>query len=117
LEEIIYKTYTSKIELEEILQLQNENHYSKLSKEEIAIEGFLTCTHNLELLTEFDNITLHIIAVSNNKVVAYLLTMKAIAENKIPLLKSMFLEFKKVIYSTKCIAESNYLIIGQVCVG
>jgi predicted GNAT family N-acyltransferase len=117
MEEIIYKTCTSKKELEGILQLQNENHYSKLSKEEIASEGFLTCTHNIELLTEFNTIAPHIIAVSNNKVVAYLLTMTAIAEDKMPLLKPMFLEFKKVFYSTKYIAEYKYMIVGQVCVG
>ncbi|WP_026838401.1 acetyltransferase [Gillisia sp. JM1] len=117
MEEIIYKTCTSKKELEGILQLQNENHYSKLSKEEIASEGFLTCTHNLDLLTEFNTIALHIIAVSNDKVIAYLLTMTAIAEAQMPLLKPMFLEFEKVFYSTKHIAEYNYLIVGQVCVG
>ena len=117
MEEIFYKTCTLKKELEGILLLQNENHYSKLSKEEIASEGFLTCTHNIKLLSEFNNIAPHIIAVSNDKVVAYLLTMTSIAEDQMPILKPMFLEFKKVFYNTKYIADYNYLIVGQVCVG
>jgi predicted GNAT superfamily acetyltransferase len=117
MEEIIYKACASKKELEGILQLQNANHYSKMSKEEIASEGFLTCTHNVEILTEFNTIAPHIIAVSNDKVIAYLLTMTAIAEAQMPLLRPMFLEFKKVAYNSKNIEEYNYLIVGQVCVG
>lgn len=43
--------------------------------------------------------------------------MTSIAEDQMPILKPMFLEFKKVFYDTKHIADYNYLIVGQVCVG
>jgi len=116
MQEIIYKTCASKIELQEILQLQNENHFSTLSKEEIASEGFLTCTHSLELLAEFNSIAPHVIAISKNTIVGYLLTMTSIAEEKMLQLRPMFLEFKKVFYNSRKIEEYNYLIIGQVCI-
>lgn len=117
MDEIVYKTSLTKKELEGILKLQNENHYTNLSKEDMVSEGFLTCTHNIDLLTAFNNITPHIIAVSDNRVVAYLLAMTAMAEAEIPLLKPMFLEFEKVLINNKPISDYNYLIVGQVCVG
>src|SRR5680860_722185 len=116
MEEIIYKQCLECEELNGILQLQNENHYTRLSHEEIASEGFLTCTHSIELLAKLNKIAPHIIAVSNKSVIAYLLTMTATAEMQMPLLKPMFLEFKKVFYKSRAIADYNYLIVGQVCI-
>jgi hypothetical protein len=117
MEEIIYKSCTSEEELSSILILQNENHYSSLAKEDMASEGFLTCTHSLELLRDLNNVAPHVIAVSNNRVCAYLLTMTDIAEVSMPFLKPMFQEFRKLTYKETPIAKYNYLIVGQVCVG
>ncbi len=117
MEDMIYKSCTSDIELSSILKLQKENHYSTLSKKEMNSEGFLTCTHNLELLRELNKVAPHVIAVSNKKVCAYLLTMTALAEVSMPFLKPMFQEFRTITYNKKNIADYNYLIVGQVCVG
>jgi len=117
MEDIIYKPCASEEEISSILKLQNENHYSTLSNEEMAAEGFLTCKHSLKLLIELNRVAPHIIAVSNDKVIAYLLTMTAKAEASMPSLKHMFQEFKTITYNNKAITDSNYLIVGQVCVG
>jgi len=117
MDEILYKACTSKMEMLNILELQRENHFASLSAEDIASEGFLTCTHSLELIRELNNIAPHIIAVCNNKVIAYLLTMTKVAESKMPLLIPMFNEFRTIVFKGKMISEYNYLIVGQVCVG
>ena len=114
---IIYKTCTSKAELEGILKLQNENHFSHISEEESAAEGFLTCTHTIALLTKLNIIAPHILAVSNKQIIAYLLTMTSQAEDSMPILKPMFLEFEKLNYKGSPITHYNYLVVGQVCVG
>lgn len=114
--EIGYKSCTTDAEILGILNLQKENHYSSLSKEEMNSEGFLTCTHSLELLNELNTVAPHVIATSNNKVVAYLLTMTAIANGKMPILNPMFEEFESLLYKDQTIAAYNYLIVGQVCV-
>lgn len=113
---IEYKKCNSRKELTGILSLQNKNHYAVLPKEEIAAEGFLTCTHNLDLLLEWNNIAPHIIAVSKGEVVAYLLTMTKDAEYRMPFLEPMFNAFKNNTYKNRKISEYNYLIVGQVCV-
>ncbi|TVZ28519.1 hypothetical protein JM83_3651 [Gillisia sp. Hel_I_86] len=113
---IIYKSCTLEKELVNILELQNENHYSSLSAGEIVSQGFLTCTHSLELLRNLNDVAPHIIATSNNKVIAYLLTMTATAERDLPFLKPMFNEFRKIAYKDKTISGYNYLIVGQVCI-
>jgi len=117
MDDILYKACTFKIEMLNILQLQRENHFTSLSAEDIASEGFLTCTHSLELIRELNDLAPHIIAVCNNKVIAYLLTMTEVAESKMPLLNPMFKEFRTTVFKGKMISEYNYLIVGQVCVG
>ncbi len=116
MENIVYKSCTSEKELQSILALQNENHFSSISIEDMITEGFLTCIHNLELLKNWNNVAPHIIAISNNKVIAYLLTMTAEAEDQMPFLKPMFDEFRKLSFKEKTIIAYNYLIVGQVCV-
>lgn len=112
---IIYKPCISEKELKGILELQNKNHYSSLTSVELNAEGFLTCTHSLELLKDFNKVAPYIIALCNNKVVGYLLTMTAVAEIQIPFLEPMFNEFRNLKFQEKTISDYKYLIVGQVC--
>ncbi len=116
MKEIDYKSCTSNDEILGIRNLQKENHYSSLSREEMSSEGFLTCTHSIELLNELNTVAPHVIAIANNKVIAYLLTMTARAKGKMPILNPMFAEFETLLYKGQTIAVYNYLIVGQVCV-
>lgn len=117
MDKIIYKRCELEKELAGILKLQEINHFSSLSTEELTAEGFLTCTHDLELLKTFNEIAPHIIAVYKTEVIGYLLTMTESAEEQMPFLKPMFNEFRSFNFLGKPVAAYNYLIVGQVCVG
>ncbi len=115
-QKINYKACSSKEELLGILQLQKSNLFSSLSPEESEKEGFLTCEHNYELLKKWNNAAAHIIAVQNDSIIGYLLTMTSEASEDMLILKSMFQIFNEVEYLGKPISMYNYLVVGQVCI-
>lgn len=108
---VTYKRATDASELKQILELQQRNLFARISVEEQHKEGFLTVSHSFELLKKMNAVCPHIIAIANNKVVAYMLCMHPKFSNEIEILKPMFLEIETVIPKIE-----NYIIMGQVCV-
>jgi ribosomal protein S18 acetylase RimI-like enzyme len=58
----------------------------------------------------------HIIAVDNDKVVGYALTMLKEYKNLIPVLVPMFAVFESIEYENTKLNNVNYYVMGQVCV-
>ena len=67
--------------------------------------------HSLDILKEMNDECGHIIALSNEKVVAYALCMHPKFAESIEILKPMFHEIHQVIKG-----KSNYMVMGQICV-
>ena len=58
----------------------------------------------------------HIIAKSDDKVIAYLLAMTSASKDNIPVLKPMFAIFDNIYFNNKAVSAYNYIVVGQVCV-
>lgn len=113
---ILYKSCDLYEELKGILHLQRLNHSNSLLQEEREAEGFLTCLHTIEILSKWNAVAPHIIAVQDGSVVGYLLTMISDASQDMPILRPMFQLFQKLEYQGKPISNYDYIIVGQVCV-
>lgn len=103
-------------ELQQILDLQQINHFKNVTEEFKETDGFVTVMHDLELLRKMNNGAKQIIAVENGKVVGYALVMLKEFQNSVPVLVPMFKMFKTINYKQKCLDDYNYYVMGQVCV-
>lgn len=113
---ITYKTSTTDIDLQQILQLQQQNLAAGLTAEQIASQGFVTVMHAFEDLKKLNDIEAHVIAKDDDRVVAYILAMTAKSRSDIPVLVPMFEMFEQIGYQNKKIADYRYIVVGQVCV-
>jgi GNAT superfamily N-acetyltransferase len=108
---LIYKQADSDIELRQILKLQQANLPKNITTEDKVTQGFLTVEHSFELLKQMNEVCKHTIALAENQIVGYALSMHPSFGDKIPVLKPMLVEIKKVVP-----LDCNYIIMGQVCI-
>jgi len=108
---IQYKRVESTKELQQILELQNANFSAYISEEEKRNEGFVTVQHDFDLLQSMNNKCNHTIAVYNNKVIGYALSMHKEFQNNIEILAPMFTEID---ISLK--KDATYIVMGQICI-
>lgn len=108
---LTYKPADSDIELYQILDLQQANLPKNLTEEEKALEGFVTVEHTFSLLKEMNEVCKHTIAVAEDKVIGYALSMHPSFGEKISLLKPIIGEINKHISE-----KNNCLIMGQICI-
>jgi GNAT superfamily N-acetyltransferase len=101
---------------EQILDLQQQNHYSSVSAEQQEQDGFVFASHNLELLQLMAQSVPQVIALAGGKVVGYNLAMTAAMEQVLPSLAPMFAEFKRWSYAGKPLMDYQFIVGGQVCV-
>ncbi|OYX14186.1 MAG: GNAT family N-acetyltransferase [Algoriphagus sp. 32-45-6] len=111
------RTTKSKSDLQGILDLQWENHLSRVSDEVRQADGFVTVRHTPEQLLALQSIAPHVIALEEDEVVGYILAMTKASRDLIPVLIPMFDQLDQVYFKGKKIADHHYLVIGQVCVG
>lgn len=109
--EIQYKRCSNSEELTQILNIQRRNLPASLSDEEKDNEGFVTVSHNQELLSSMNETCAHIIAKSGNDVVGYALCMHPDFADRIPVLRPMFRKIEKLTDW-----DGNYIVMGQVCI-
>lgn len=98
-------------ELQQILDLQQRNLPKNISEKEKSKEGFVTVSHDLELLEKMNKTYPHTIVKDKNKVVGYALSMHPVFGNKIAVLRPMFKEINRVLPSGK-----KYIVMGQICI-
>ncbi|MAU26447.1 MAG: GNAT family N-acetyltransferase [Muricauda sp.] len=106
-----YKQASTDSELRQILHLQSCNLPENLAPEEKTREGFVTVKHNLELLRQMNAVCPHTLAVHNDKVIGYALSMHPSFGDTIPILKPMFAEIKK----NGC-RKNDFIVMGQICI-
>lgn len=113
---ITYGLTSTSQDLLSIIELQKANLPANITAEEKQQQGFVTVVHSIEDLTKLHDIEPHVIAKADDRVVAYLLAMTAASSQDIPVLVPMFNIFNQTVFQEKCIAEYQYLVVGQVCV-
>ncbi len=111
-----FKLVESNNELEQILELQNDNHYENISPDLKKENGFVTVRHNFELLSLMNKKAKQIIATKNGKVIGYALVMLKEFRNLIPILIPMFDTFENTLYKNSKLSNFNYYVMGQVCI-
>lgn len=107
---ITYTKARTKEELEQILQLQQKNLFENLSEEERITQGFVTVKHSFEILKKMNDSCKHTIAVYNDKVIGFALSMTKEFSNDIPVLQPMFEEINNIV------SDENYIVMGQICI-
>lgn len=107
---IRYKQASTDFELHQILTLQQQNLPKNLSKNEMKTDGFLTVEHEFHLLKQMNGTCPHTIAIENEKVVGYALSMHPKFGDEIEILKPMFAKIKEVLKG------NSFLVMGQVCI-
>ncbi|WP_459211916.1 GNAT family N-acetyltransferase [Aquimarina rhabdastrellae] len=103
-------------ELQQILELQNANHYNNVSSTLQKSDGFVTVSHDFDLLSNMNKKAKQIIAVDNGKVIGYALVMLKEFKNMIPVLIPMFDMFQNIAYHDIKLDDLNYYVMGQVCI-
>ncbi len=109
----VAKTFS---DFEGILKLQAVNLPSNISNDEAQKEGFVTLVHDIELLELTNSPYPHIIAKDKDKIVGYALVTTIDKVPHIPLLQSTLVDLNGVAYKDAIILESNFFIMGQVCI-
>ena len=108
---IEYKSTSSSQEIEEIVQLQQDNLFEHLSKQQRQTQGFVTVKHSVEQLTTWHQIKAHTIAVSEGRVVGYALSMLRDYRKQVPVLVPMFDQIDRNIKP-----DIDYIVMGQICI-
>ncbi|MEJ1238527.1 GNAT family N-acetyltransferase [Chryseolinea sp. T2] len=111
-----YTSATSHQHLQGILELQQRNLAKNLGDHEVLSQGFVTVQHSMEDLQKMNSIERHVIAVHNDRVVAYLLAMTRASRHDIPILVPMFNVIDSIVHNNKPLAVSTYIVVGQACV-
>lgn len=113
---IEYTSANNDDQLQGILDLQKLNLAANLEEDEIRSQGFVTVLHSMHDLQQMNAVERHVIAIENQRVVAYLLAMTRAARNDIPVLVPMFDAIDTIVYHDRFIAASSYIVVGQACV-
>ncbi|MBC7884049.1 MAG: GNAT family N-acetyltransferase [Saprospiraceae bacterium] len=113
---IVYCKVSFKNELEQILNLQRANLRFTQSEDEEMNQGFVTVQHDFDLLSQMNEMTAHIIAKDEGKVVGYALAMPNYFHDKIPILKPMFDLIDSLKVNQISVRDENYIVMGQICI-
>ncbi len=108
---IRYTCVSTKEELEQILKLQKANLPTSISIKEKNIEGFVTVKHDMEILSNMNDIVPHILAKDESKVIGYALCMHPKFAERIAILKPLFSKIESLIKK-----ETKYIVMGQICI-
>lgn len=107
---VTYKGASSEKELNQILALQQDNLPKNLSAAEKQTQGFVMVEHNIHLLRRMNKACPHTLAIVNDKVVGYALSMHPKFGDDIEILKPMFAEIYRVFNG------NSFLVMGQICI-
>ena len=114
MDSLSFQTAQSTEDLQGILDLQQQNH---LSKVEALDDGFLFVRHNLEVLTKMQAFAPQVICKDGDEVVAFTLAMTVDCKGDVPELIPMFNIFDQIPFRGKKVSDFKYIVVGQVCVG
>ena len=105
-------------ELEQILELQRENHLTQVTPEHARAQGFVTARHSLESLTGMHALAPSVLgwARPGGQLAGYALTMLREARPLVPILEPMFQLLESLSWRGSPLAKLDYYVMGQICV-
>ncbi len=111
----ITKAKTDK-ELQAILDLQQRNLRTNLTKEEMNSQGYVTLEYDFDFLKAMPSGNHHVIAKAGEAVVGYALLMDKSTNHLMTIGAGIFPIFHEIEYKGKKFRDINYVSVGQVCV-
>jgi GNAT superfamily N-acetyltransferase len=102
--------------LEQILALQRRYHLNSVSAEVASTEGFVFAEHTLPLLRRMAAASPQAIALADDRVVGYCLSLATSLKSEVPSLVPMFEQFGACEYRGKPLTSHRLIVGGQVCV-
>ena len=114
--EFTFKNASTKQDFEQILELQRQNLYTLISKEDQEKQGFVFAEHTIELLETLAIDLPQVIAIHHGKVIGYNLSMSASMKEVLPSITPMFHAFETCNFNNKPLKDFRYIVGGQVCV-
>lgn len=115
-DKIIIDIARSTKDLEQIMTLQRVNHKMSLNAEERKSNGFVTLTHDLVQLQKMMETAPQVVARSEDEVLGFALVLLKEHSTMFPLLQPMFDLFDETIYNGRILGETDYYVMGQVCI-
>jgi ribosomal protein S18 acetylase RimI-like enzyme len=103
-------------ELKGIKSLQDQNLKKNLSDDDAEIEGFVTAEYSIEFLQSLHGKSPSIIAKDDDLVVGYALVALKSIRDQHELLADLFNSIDKIEYKGQLLKNSNYVVVGQLCV-
>ncbi|MEM6428410.1 MAG: GNAT family N-acetyltransferase [Deinococcota bacterium] len=107
---------SSDAQLKQILALQRRYHKQTLNADEQRAEGFVFAEHTLPLLKRMSAKLPQAIALVDNQVVGYCLSLSLSLQSALPNLAAMFAQFERCSYRGKPLVDYPFFVGGQVCV-
>ena len=107
---------TTRDELLQIHQLNQDNIRKNLNAEEQIREGFVSWLYPLKLLEQMHNLAPAIIIKNGDKVIAYALATLMEASPFHSDLETMFHNLKQVQYKGRSLFSYRFYCMGQICV-
>lgn len=101
---------------EQILDLQRRYHASALAPDAQEREGFVFAEHSVPLLRRMAAELPQAIAVANDVVVGYCLSLPLLFRSDLPSLAPMFDQFNRCAYHGRPLSSFRFFVGGQVCV-
>lgn len=101
---------------EQILALQRRYHAKTLSPDEQAQEGFVFAEHTIDILKRMAEELPQAIALADNRVVGYCLSLPFSLRQEVPSLVPMFEQFERCVYQGRPLSDFRFFVGGQVCV-
>jgi predicted GNAT superfamily acetyltransferase len=111
-----YSIARTTTDLEQILILQQQNLARSIDEETAQKEGFVTVEHDLDVLAAMNEQHAHIVARVGEKIAGYALCMSPFFADTIPVLVPMFEHIHKLNWRGRLINETDYIVMGQVCI-
>jgi GNAT superfamily N-acetyltransferase len=113
---ITITTATSDDHLLGILALQRRNHLQAIPADVQASEGFVFVEHTLPLLAKMAAASAQAIALVDERVVGYCLSLPLALQADVPTLAPMFAQFGQCTYRGRPLTQQRFVVGGQVCV-
>lgn len=102
--------------LKQILKLQAANVLEAIDDDTARSQGFVTATHDLELLQRMTASAASVIALQERQLVGYCLAMTREFGDSVPVLTPLFERQDAIEYRGELLGDSGYLVMGQICV-
>jgi len=109
-------TASTDAHLEGILALQRRNHLQAVPDDVQSREGFVFVEHTLPLLRRMAAASPQAIALADDRVVGYCLSLPLALQAEVPSLAPMFEQFGRCAYRGRPLSEHRFVVGGQVCV-